>query len=486
MFNRNNRKIFKLVLVAIVTTIFSNLTYADLNFGIVNAIKKQAKPLTDKKIEGTINHVKVGPNTVVLSSPTMQQFIKQDGTKFYFNGNASEIGNLKIGAIIIGTTGNGFLRKVTGVTTVNGQYVIETTSATLEEAIEFANVVIKRALTPADIDPSKSPVLKKGISIRKVSVSGEFNIDLFDVLLLDEDGNPATTGDQITASGSISFKTTLECNMKIEWFKLKKFEFIKTDQETVNIELKSGIEKSIKKEFEVGKIYLTPIPIGPIILVPEITVVVGGEAQIGLVITTGITQQATLTAGVRYENEVWTPIGSYTNEFQYSLPTISAGGEIKCYAGPKLALKFYDAVGPYLNVNGFLKFNVQAVPPNLIWSLTGGIECVGGVEMDIFDVIKLGWKGTFPPYSKVIVAGGTPPVLVDNGVNPASGVAGTTFTYNLNYKDADNNAPKSGYPKVHIKKGGSEITGSPFTMNYTAGNYISGINCTYSTTLTEL
>ncbi|OGS43158.1 MAG: hypothetical protein A2539_08540 [Elusimicrobia bacterium RIFOXYD2_FULL_34_15] len=53
----------------------------------------------------------------------------------------------------------------------------------------------------------------------------------------------------------------------------------------------------------------------------------------------------------------------------------------------------------------------------------------------------------------------------DTGIYPAMGLPiGTTFAYRISYSDADNDAPASGYPKLYIKKGGTNIAGSPFTM----------------------
>ncbi|PIU19300.1 MAG: hypothetical protein COT18_08280, partial [Elusimicrobia bacterium CG08_land_8_20_14_0_20_59_10] len=56
-----------------------------------------------------------------------------------------------------------------------------------------------------------------------------------------------------------------------------------------------------------------------------------------------------------------------------------------------------------------------------------------------------------------------------DGLNPEAGDIVTSFAYRVKYTDADNDAPGSGYPKVHIKKGGSPITDSPFLMTYVSG-----------------
>lgn len=67
-----------------------------------------------------------------------------------------------------------------------------------------------------------------------------------------------------------------------------------------------------------------------------------------------------------------------------------------------------------------------------------------------------------------------------DGLEPYTGTSITTFTYRVKYTDSENDAPKSEYPKVHIKKGGTEISGSPFTMDYVSGNYNTGAIYSYS------
>ena len=56
------------------------------------------------------------------------------------------------------------------------------------------------------------------------------------------------------------------------------------------------------------------------------------------------------------------------------------------------------------------------------------------------------------------------PDYISSGVYPSSGSAITKFVYRVLYTDLDDDEPWSGYPQVHVKKGGVEIMGSPFTM----------------------
>ncbi len=73
-----------------------------------------------------------------------------------------------------------------------------------------------------------------------------------------------------------------------------------------------------------------------------------------------------------------------------------------------------------------------------------------------------------------------------DGLHPETGDTRTIFVYRIRYIHEDNDPPMSGYPRVHIKKGGVEIFGSPFTMNYVSGtDYKTGVIYEYYRALSE-
>ena len=77
---------------------------------------------------------------------------------------------------------------------------------------------------------------------------------------------------------------------------------------------------------------------------------------------------------------------------------------------------------------------------------------------------------------------------VSDGLNPEKGNSSTQFVYRVKYTSEDNYAPKDGYPKVHILKGGQEIAGSPFSMDAvgsSATNYTNGKLYSYSRSLSS-
>ncbi len=77
--------------------------------------------------------------------------------------------------------------------------------------------------------------------------------------------------------------------------------------------------------------------------------------------------------------------------------------------------------------------------------------------------------------------------LWNDGVTPDYGLnSSDSFTFKILYQDADNNPPQAGYPIVHIKKSGVDISGSPFVMaevDNLDSNYQDGKLYTYTTTL---
>lgn len=75
---------------------------------------------------------------------------------------------------------------------------------------------------------------------------------------------------------------------------------------------------------------------------------------------------------------------------------------------------------------------------------------------------------------------GEPGYLTD-GLAPSVGLDTMTYTYRATYTDADNDAPQSGYPRVHVKSNGAEIAGSPFAMSYVTGTSSAGAVYAYST-----
>ena len=74
------------------------------------------------------------------------------------------------------------------------------------------------------------------------------------------------------------------------------------------------------------------------------------------------------------------------------------------------------------------------------------------------------------------------PDYTTGGMIPNTGDRSTNFVYRVKYNNPWGNVA-SGYPKVHIKKGNAEITGSPFTTGLISGTPVEGAIYSYTKNL---
>ncbi|OGS21154.1 MAG: hypothetical protein A3J83_08825 [Elusimicrobia bacterium RIFOXYA2_FULL_40_6] len=121
-----------------------------------------------------------------------------------------------------------------------------------------------------------------------------------------------------------------------------------------------------------------------------------------------------------------------------------------------------------------------------IYSATTYINNAGG-EMD-YELIAYDYWGTSASISNIgPIINNTNPKLEwtgeqnysSCGVFPVTGVVTTTFTFRVKYIDADNDAPNSWCPRIHIKKAGVDIYWGQMTTTDT-NNYSQGRIYSYS------
>lgn len=333
--------------------------------------------------------------TKVLDNSTMQKLssVSGDGSRLTFSETTTQLESLSPGDIIVSGTSNvasdGLLRKVTTVSKSGNQVVVETTQATLEDAIQKGTIEVSKTLTLNDV--RSAVALKKGVALTKKKLQAQalegFYVEITDVVLYDDDGNLETTNDQIKANGSISLDPSFNFGMAIDNFQVKQLTFSNTIVETAEIELvaKATILE-INKKVEIARYNFTPITVWvgwvPVVITPVLTVNVGLDGKVSVGITSSVTQQATLTAGLSYNNGQWSPISNFSNDFQFNPPSLSASAEVKAYAGPQVNLLLYGVVGPYGEITGYLELDAD-VFANPWWELYGGLQADVGVRVEV-------------------------------------------------------------------------------------------------------
>jgi len=341
-------------------------------------------------------NVSIPSTTKVLGESTTQHLltVSTDGSTLTFSETTPELKSLLPGdVIVIGitpVTPNGLLRKVITVSIANNQVVVETTQAALDDAIEDGTIELNKHLTPNDIRAVTA--LSQGVSFTNIlstqALEG-FYIELNDIVLYDEDDNYGTRNDQIKANGGISINPGFVFNLDIDDFQLKQLNFITTADLNSELEIEAKVAiLDIQKKVEIARYNLTPFTIWvgwlPVIITPNLTVNVGLDGEISVGIETSVTQEANLTAGLTFDDGIWSPISTFSNSFQFNPPMPSAGCNFKGYTGPQLNLLIYGVIGPHSEICGYLEVDADLfrIP---WWELYGGLEVGVGVRFEVLD-----------------------------------------------------------------------------------------------------
>lgn len=356
--------------------------------------------------------------TKVLTDDINQSLvsISDDNAILTFAQTDPNLATLNVGDIIASEvtdlTPSGFLRQVTNISTVGDQLIVTTIPSTIEDAVQQGTVSIdSHKLSPNDVKSQSSlpgvTLLNSNSASKNNSQPREdvFFIEIDDVILVDLDNDPNTIDDQIKAEGTIEFSTEFNFSLTVKNNQLQDLYFLQKTTEVASLEIFAGIDKPvIKEEREIARYYLDNHPVVvfigafPVVIIPKLSIVVGIDGSVSIGITTGVSQNATLYAGLEYANKSWHPISNFSNSFEYKLPTLSTGIDLKGYAGTKLDLLLYRIGGPSAEIDVGLKLEADlfAIP---WWKLYGILEVPIGTTVEVlgrnlvdYQAVLIGYK----------------------------------------------------------------------------------------------
>jgi len=390
--------------------------------------------------EEVVEDIVIPDSTKVLDESTLQNLstVSTDGSTFTFDQSTAQLDALSEDDVIVfgvtNLTPYGALRKVSSITISGDDVVLQTTLATLEDAIQEGTISVSKTLSPDDV--TTSLVLVKGVTFgdgfSSSSIDKEFPFTMNDVILYDRDNNKNTTYDQIVANGHVTFPISFNFVAKISWFKMKKIDFkVKIgnkEKEFSKLEISSKVEIDEEKEVEIARHYFPPITASIVILTPILTVSVGVSGNVSVGISTSVSQKAEFGAGLNYDKNKWSKSWEPTkNEYVFDPPTFDAGCYAKAYTRPNLDLLIYGLVGPNIAIEGYFELIVgdtnieealasddkKGCPENNAssWALCGGLDVNGGVKLKGFSWLLDDYTAEPPIYSirKTILESGTLP-----------------------------------------------------------------------------
>ncbi len=350
--------------------------------------------------------------TEPISADTNQylESVSPDGAVFTFTQSTPELDELAVGDIMVSAPAtsapDGYLTRVVGITNQGGAVVVTTSPAILEEAVQDGSAYFANVLDPSAVNTMSA---LPGVTMLPVvdQTPLTFYFELNDVVIYDDDGDPSTTNDQVRANGSIEFEMDYEFYINVQDFQLQNLTFANHNTLRDTLEVFTEVElASLEEEAILASQVFTPITffIGPVpvVVVPQLDVVVGVDGSIKVGISTSVSHELSMRAGVSYDQaEGWQPISELTAHYSYMplQPTLDAS--LKGYFGARFNLYLYGLAGPYVKVTPFLELKVQPLDTPR-WLLYGGIDVPAGfrvpdevasiLDLDEYEILSLGVK----------------------------------------------------------------------------------------------
>lgn len=172
----------------------------------------QACNKDDEQLDPNENNASSIPKTTKVITEndwsTLVNDVDQTNFTFTFNNNPE----LEEGDVLVTTADGGYLRKVTEISTNNGNVEVKTEFASLTDAIEkgHGEIIDTRLIPNMESD---SLWMDEGVSIlnKKDGENMSVGLDL-NLILYDADGNPQTDNDQVRIKGDFE----MENNFSIE------------------------------------------------------------------------------------------------------------------------------------------------------------------------------------------------------------------------------------------------------------------------------
>jgi len=317
---------------------------------------------------------RIPETTKVLDAATMGYFLRQEGSTYYFGPQAAAVASLAAGDVIVGSTGEGFLRKVTAVNVTDQEIAVETADATLEDAIERGTLIISEQTASSVEAQSADGLTAADVTCIVDELKCSFPIDV-------------DLGDGVKITGSASFDADADIDVSFDWWHVGEVRSVftlsgeTTLTATVSADF-SGTAKTTVPVLKTTKVFF--IGVVPTIVSLDLSLEVGvtGSAKAGLEST--VSMDNTFTVGGHYvRDQGWSAINDYTRTFTYSEPSYSLEADAKAYVKPVLNMKVDAVAGPYFDVEGFLKARVAPLETPW-WTLKAGIGSEAGFRAGAF------------------------------------------------------------------------------------------------------
>ncbi|MDG6220588.1 MAG: fibronectin type III domain-containing protein, partial [Candidatus Thermoplasmatota archaeon] len=273
--------------------------------------------------------------------------------------------------IIAGTTGFGYLRRVTEVQREGDVVVISTENASLADVVDEFNITVNQTLDLGGVETRSSETR----SVRT------FNLDI--ELYKSQSTTVNFFGEATISNPRMGFEVDYGITKGLQWLL---FSVEQTYTCSIGVEATQTI--AIERDKTLASYYLPPItvPVGPVpvVLTPKLEIVTGAELNIQGGMRTSIDMSLTVTTGIYYTpSSGWRPFSNIQRNTDFEQPNADLSAEAKAYVAlPKFSLLIYGSVGPFAEIQPYLSFTASS-SANPWWTIHAGIEANLGIDIKI-------------------------------------------------------------------------------------------------------
>jgi len=345
--------------------------------------------------------VTIAAGTRVLGGADLSNAAGTNGV-YVFPTNVAALQGVQAGDVLASSVGSGLLVKVASVSSQGGLVVVQTAPASLVDAIQegafdqtiaLMNPKLVYAAPGVSVATNRVPAPK----LKRAEAAGLTNLvraasGPFGQLVFDYTFPEVQLATNITLNGSIDLTITPNLTAQIGLFSgLQSF------SASVTAELVEDAEISIDDTLldytnEVQLIgedfdpFVFFVGIVPVVVVPRFELYAGVVAKADAGMSFGGSLDASVTAGARWQNNVWTGIWSNSAKFATNLPVPSVSASVRGYVRPELVLMVYGLAGPDIYTEGgaTLAANLDLSKAQFCGSLTGDLDA--GVGMDLLSI----------------------------------------------------------------------------------------------------
>ena len=324
------------------------LDYQNSGLGLEADIKTcgfSVRCLQDGEGGDTLN-----PGAVIIDTTTSQLLsdsiqLSQGIYTYEFEGTPPP---LEVGKIITGPDGDGYLRKVTGVSNSGNQVTVQTSQATMEELFNTADIGFESGISsppgnaPGQPGNIRVKYLAKGVTVNMDEAEG-FTFDFSNTPIYNE-GNLSFT----ITDGSAVFNPSFTADIKYRWFKVSEF-YIATKNSTLSVDCNVNLHASagippINKEIELANINTkVPVPGVPVFVVinTQLTAKLEVTVDAAIDINTGFTDFYYASMGMKYIDHNWSKWCTVKDELDFAEPEVDRAGPPGAEADHNSEGKYY-------------------------------------------------------------------------------------------------------------------------------------------------